>query len=196
MLIIPTLLCPKPWETMSGDEAQRFCTYCKKYVHNLSALTVSERLALLTSPAASVCSRYKVAVRRPIKGKEKSYFRHLIKYGAGVALTGSVLLVLWEMHGRAEQEKFYRTAPLGGRFHCAMPNDLFEEHEIITVGMIAVPPASEAADKINPLESESSPPHIDLKLDPVEINRLIDQSIQRAPIQSPPNRAGDTNYKV
>lgn len=181
---------------MAGDETQRFCSYCKRHVHNLSALTVSERLALLTSPAASLCSRYKIAVRRPFKGKEKSYFRHLIKYGAGVALTGSVLLVLWEIHGRAEQETFYRTAPLRGRFHCAMPNNLFEEHEIITLGMIAVPPETDAADKIDPPESNSPPSHIDLKLDPVEIDRLIDQSMQRTPNQSPPNHTDDTNYKA
>src|SRR4051794_3915674 len=108
MLLIPTLLCPKSWESMSGDENQRFCSYCKKHVHNLAALSVSERLALLSSPASSICSRYHVALRRPTKGNEDSYYRHLAKYGAGVALTGSVLLVLWEMQGRAEPERFYR----------------------------------------------------------------------------------------
>lgn len=182
MLLIPTLLCPKPWETMSGDETRRFCSYCKKHVHNLSALTVSERLALLASPAASICSRYKIAVRRPVKGKEESYFRHLAKYGAGVALASSVLLVLWEMHGRAEQGKYYRTAAAEGKFHCTMPNDAFEEHEIIVMGLPVLSDLDAAAES-DPLESEAPPKHIDLKIDPMEIDRLIDQSIQR-----PPNR--------
>src|SRR5882672_9516006 len=97
MLLVPTLLCPKAWESMSGNEATRFCTYCKKHVHNLEAMSVSDRLALLSSPAASICARYKVAIRRPVKGKKESYIRHVLKYGAGVALTSSALLVLCEL---------------------------------------------------------------------------------------------------
>lgn len=184
MLLIPTVLCPKPWETMSGNETRRFCSYCKKQVHNLSALTVSERLALLSSPAAPICSRYKIAVRRPVKGKEESYFSHLAKYGAGVAVAGAVLLVLWEMHSRTEQEKFYRTAPLRGKSHCPMPNDVFEQHEIFVMGLPALS-EPEGADAIEPPESESPPQHIDLKVDPAEIDRLIEQSTKRISAQSP-----------
>src|SRR5207244_2805169 len=98
-LLIPTFFCPKAWEGMTGNEATRHCSYCNKHVHNLDALSVSERLALLSSPAAQVCARYRVAIRRPVKGREKSYYRHLLKYGAGVALSGSVFLVLWEIEG-------------------------------------------------------------------------------------------------
>ena len=100
-------------------------------------------------------------------------------------LTGSVLLVLWEMQGRTEQEKFYRTGVLDGKSHCTMPNHLFEEHEIMTLGMIAIPQEPDAADKIQPPESDIPPRHIDLKLDPVEIDRWIDQSLQRNPANPP-----------
>src|SRR3954462_8006020 len=106
MLLVPTFFCPKPWEGMSGNETQRFCRYCKKHVHNLEALPVKERLALLASPAASICSRYQLAIRRPAKGHEESYRMHLLKHGAGVVLIGSVLLVLWEMHAQAAKETY------------------------------------------------------------------------------------------
>jgi len=169
MLLIPTLLCPKSWEGMSGSDTQRFCTYCKKSVHNLEALSVSERLALLSSPAASVCSRYQVAIRRPVKGKEDSYMRHLAKCGAGVAVAGSVLLVLWEMHGRDEKERFYRAVANGT--DCGMPSHLYREHRSVMMGDVALlmrQPDTKPPAEIFPGEI----PHVDLKIDPNEIDRL------------------------
>jgi len=176
MLLIPTLLCPKSWESMSGDESRRFCSYCKQHVHNLAALTAQERLNLLASPAASICSRYQLAIRRPAKGKKESYLRHLAKYGAGVAITGSVLLVLWEMEERAEGQKFYRTAAaLPTPTHRAMPGDYYEEHRVYALGDVALPAKRPA--KIEPGTPESSPSdHVDLKLDPAEIDRLIKEA--------------------
>src|SRR5688572_4523271 len=106
-LLIPTFLCPKAWQSMSGNDKERHCSYCNKSVHNLAAMTARERLALLSSPAARVCSRYVAAIRRPAPGKEASYHRHLLKYGAGVAIGGAALVVLWEREGRAEQERYY-----------------------------------------------------------------------------------------
>ncbi len=138
MLLIPTLLCPKPWESMSGNETQRFCTYCKKHVHNLETMSVSERLALLSSPAASICSRYRVAIRRPAKGKEEAYYLHQAKHGAGVAVVGSALLVLWEMHGEAEKERFYRAAAPhaspNGTIVWEMPKEHYCQHEVVLRG--------------------------------------------------------------
>jgi hypothetical protein len=176
---------------MSGDETRRFCSYCQKHVHNLDALSVSERLALLSSPAASICSRYKIAIRRPVKGKESSYYRHLAKCGVGVALTGSVLLVLWEMQGRTEREKFYRTAAYRGNVHAEMPNDLFHHHEAMVLGMPVLRDDLEAA-KTNDAESNAPAQHLDLKLDPAEIDRLIDHSQfkQQTSGQSQPNTSG------
>jgi hypothetical protein len=181
MLLIPTLLCPKSWETMSGDETRRFCSYCNKHVHNLAALSAQERLSLLSSPAASICSRYQLAIRRPAKGKKQSYLMHLAKYGVGVALTGSVLLVLWEMEEQAEKQKFYRTATDRRlQQHREMPAELYEEHRVYMLGAIALPPQSPA--RIEPGKIESNPPdHVYLKLDPIEINRLIEATKPSAP---------------
>ena len=189
MLLIPTLLCPKSWENMSGDATQRFCSYCEKHVHNLEALSVSERLALLSSPAAKICSRYQVAIRRAAPGREKSYARHLLKYGAGVALTGSVLLVLWEMRsesGKAlcasDLQTFYRVASGSGPIPLPMPRDLYREHPVRLMGEVYMPPKPPST-LTPPRPGASSPTHIDLQLDPVEIQRLIDVA---APKLTPP----------
>lgn len=179
MLLIPTLLCPKSWEHMSGTEAERFCTHCKKSVHNLEALSVSERLALLNSPAASICSRYKVAIRRPARGRKEAYLRHLIKYGATVALTGSVLLVLWEIDAQGDSNRIYRTVAATGHPAAGpdMPQELFEENQAQFVGMVAVPKPSEChlgSNQGNPVAPMDTR-HIDLRLDPREIDRAIIQ---------------------
>jgi hypothetical protein len=178
MLLIPTLLCPKSWEEMSGNETQRFCSHCKKHVHNLDALSVSERLALLSSPAGSLCSRYQVAIRRPAKGQEESYALHLAKHGAGVVVVGSVLVVLWEMHGQAEKERYYRAAkptPIHAAAECPMPSHLYCEQLVFSVGMIAMEPCPPPG-LDNPIKSEAvSPLHVDLKIDPTKIDGLFDQ---------------------
>jgi len=168
MLLVPTLLCPKAWENMAGGETRRFCTYCKKHVHNLEALSVSERLALLSSPAASICSRYRVAIRRPAKGKKRSYLRHLAKYGAGVALTGTVVLVFWEMHDEAEKQKYYRAAALHGRGR-AMPPGFYVEHQTHLLGEAVFverpkdgkPRGAMSPDPAPPLELTLAPAQID-----------------------------------
>jgi hypothetical protein len=175
MLLIPTLLCPKPWEGMSGNEATRFCTYCKKHVHNLEAMSATERLALLSSPAASICSRYQVAIRRPAKGKEESYHLHLAKHGAGVALVGSVLLVLWEMHGQVERDRFYRAAApriiCRDASICEMPKEHYCEHRFTTLGIMMPLPTPPA---ITGVSQPGDPlPHVEVRLDPVVIDELL-----------------------
>ncbi len=184
-MLIPTLLCPKSWEGMSGNETSRFCSYCKKNVHNLEAMTVSERLKLLSSPAASFCARYKIAIRRPVKGKEESYRRRILKCGAGVAaLTGSVLLVFWEMHDERAKRTFYRAAAGLPGVGCLIPADLYEECQFMIMGELAIAPHT--LPKLpNPANDETLPPHVDLNLDPVDINRLIEAAQTRRLPQPP-----------
>ena len=171
MLPIPTFLCPKSWDAMTGDESTRFCSHCQKEVHNLAALTPAERLTLLSSPAASLCSRYRVAIRRPVKGKEKSYLRHLLKYGAGVAATGSVLLVLWEMQTRDEQQKFYR---LAGGITKAMPGHLYTEHRVMLLGEVALPASRLPRPKSGRDKDSAASGQVDLDLDSNQIDQLLD----------------------
>lgn len=48
--------CPADWEAMEGDERKRFCSHCQKHVHNLSAMTRDEAVALVGS-GQNLCVR-------------------------------------------------------------------------------------------------------------------------------------------
>lgn len=50
--------CPAKWDDMVGDERTRFCSGCKKNVHNLSALDAAEAEALLREKNGELCVRY------------------------------------------------------------------------------------------------------------------------------------------
>jgi len=174
-LLIPTFLCPKPWASMTGNEATRFCSYCQKHVHNLEAMGRSERLALLTSPAATICSRYRLAIRRPAKGREDAYRAHLMKYGTGVALVGSVLAVLWEWQGNVEKQRYYKAAGISPAQQ-GMPRTYYDEHQVVAMGMVfpCLPP-----DPLRPedtLVNSREPTSSELNLDPAEVDRLIEQA--------------------
>jgi hypothetical protein len=185
-MLVPTFLCPKSWEGMSGHEVTRFCSYCKKHVHNLETMSISERLALLSSPAASICSRYKVAIRRPAEGKKESYMRHMLKYGAGVALTGTIILVLWEMHERESNRSWYRAASGGPEYSatgCEWPTDLYEEHEVILLGEIALPDETKTELNIR-VPDRAKLEQVDLDLDPAVINQLLKEIKVPAPRKS------------
>lgn len=195
-LLMPTFFCPKPWEGMAGDETTRFCTYCNKHVHNLAAMSVQERLALLSSPAGSICARYRIAIRRPAPGKEEPYTRHLLKYGAGVAAAGAVLFTMWEMHERDGRGKFYRV--FGDYYNPAhpMPDDHYVEEKTVTVGMVVADPDLEIPEDlyvestgitvgslplppttiscpVKPNSSETKPAFIDIKLDPAQALQVV-----------------------
>ncbi|HEY8375325.1 MAG TPA: hypothetical protein VIK91_02500 [Nannocystis sp.] len=51
--------CHESWDAMHGDEARRFCDVCAKHVHNLSAMTRQEAVALLQRHRGEhLCVRY------------------------------------------------------------------------------------------------------------------------------------------
>jgi len=188
-LLIPTFLCPQAWQSMSGTDKERHCSYCNKSVHNLAAMTARERLALLSSPAATVCSRYKIALRRPVPGRRESYARHLAKYGVGVALAGTTLLVLWEMGERSHQivpSRYRAVAPADacGGF-VPMPDDWYTETEIATLGMVVAmqtvpsPPTSCPPGKPAPAAA------VEVRLDPVQLEHLL----KAAPLPTNPEFA-------
>ena len=184
-MLIPTLFCPKPWEGMSGDETKRFCTYCNKHVHNLQGLPLGERLALLSSPAASICGRYQIAIRRPAKGKEDTYRRHLLKYGAGVALTGTILVVLWEWQGQKEKEKYYIAAgiPTSER---GMPRNFYLERRSVTMGMMVA--ADRWPDEGGPILSDTDSTDVapaGLRLDSAEVDRMMRESLPKVGTEKP-----------
>ena len=50
--------CTAPWDEMRGDDKARFCTYCNRHVHNLSAMTDDEVQRLVCDSAGRLCIRY------------------------------------------------------------------------------------------------------------------------------------------
>ncbi len=187
MLLIPTLLCPKSWEKMSGTETQRFCNHCRQPVHNLDAMSASARLALLSSPAAKLCSRYQIAIRRPTKGREESYRRHLLKYGAAVAITGGALLVLWEMSADDTQPRRYRlfTGSHENTSMGVLPADNYEEVRTHALGEIYIPTPRPALPPTPASDAPAAPPHIDLSIDPVQIDQLFELPKPASPACQP-----------
>lgn len=163
-LLIPTFFCPKTWASMAGDDKTRFCSYCQKEVHNLSDLNLDERLILLKSPAARLCARYKIAIRRPVRKHRDSYERHLLKYGVGVAAMGSVLLVAWELG-----ERYYAANDRGNR---PMPSHFFDEREAPFLGVMM--PSKECG--------QSSDDRQEIPLDRQEVDALY---LMPRPLETP-----------
>ncbi|MEZ5306454.1 MAG: hypothetical protein R2684_04835 [Pyrinomonadaceae bacterium] len=54
--------CSADWESMIGNERQRFCGQCKMNVYNLSAMTKDEAENLITGAEGRLCARF---YRRP-----------------------------------------------------------------------------------------------------------------------------------
>ncbi|HEY0404849.1 MAG TPA: ankyrin repeat domain-containing protein [Pyrinomonadaceae bacterium] len=53
--------CSEDWDAMSGNEQARFCSHCAASVHNLSALTRAEAMALVRKSQGRLCVRYRRA---------------------------------------------------------------------------------------------------------------------------------------
>lgn len=102
MATFPTLsfACPVDWNSMRGDERERFCAKCARTVVNLSALTEEQRRALLAAakPGELCVAYYRrlsgefVTAERPLTDPER---RRARQYGlaslsaAALALSAS-----------------------------------------------------------------------------------------------------------
>jgi len=178
MITLPTFFCPKLWESMTGDETERFCSKCQQTVHNIESLSVDQRLALLRSPKNSICGRYRIAVRRARPGYEQPYMQHLLKYGAGVAVSSAAFITLWQLYGDNHPERtssLFRVGTTCDYPGDSMPEALYDEHTSTTLGMMvtADPPMTE----ITALEKRPvSLAHIDISLEPVALEKLIETS--------------------
>lgn len=60
MKILPQITkpCHQNWDAMTGDEKKRYCSHCRLHVHNLSAMTPEEQLALLARRDEKSCITY------------------------------------------------------------------------------------------------------------------------------------------
>src|SRR3954468_24453473 len=50
--------CHESWDAMAGDEKRRFCSGCRRHVHNLSAMPREEAERLICESAGRLCVRY------------------------------------------------------------------------------------------------------------------------------------------
>ena len=50
--------CSMQWDHLQGDEKCRFCQHCQLHVHNLSAMTKDEQVAVLQAPGERQCITY------------------------------------------------------------------------------------------------------------------------------------------
>jgi len=50
--------CSVGWDSMTGNDRERFCTQCNHTVHNLSTMTRREAERLFANANGSVCARY------------------------------------------------------------------------------------------------------------------------------------------
>jgi len=64
--------CPKQWAEMQGDARRRFCDACQLHVHNLSAMSESERKAFLGSLKGPACITYEMLPDGRIAGPDAS----------------------------------------------------------------------------------------------------------------------------
>lgn len=60
MKILPQITkpCQQNWDAMTGDEKKRFCSHCQLHVHNLSAMTPDEQLAVFSHRDEKSCITY------------------------------------------------------------------------------------------------------------------------------------------
>ena len=49
--------CTVPWESMTGDEARRFCGQCRLHVHDFAQMTRAEIRELLAATGGNCCKR-------------------------------------------------------------------------------------------------------------------------------------------
>jgi hypothetical protein len=50
--------CTADWEQMRGDDKRRFCEHCRRYVHNVSAMSREEREVFATPAGMQECIFY------------------------------------------------------------------------------------------------------------------------------------------
>ena len=54
--------CAVAWASMRGNDRSRFCSQCRKHVHNISGMTRDEAVSLIQGAVGEVCVRF---YRRP-----------------------------------------------------------------------------------------------------------------------------------
>lgn len=139
--------CPVKWDTLRGDERERFCEQCGHRVSNLSVMSTAERQDLLARAGQErICASFyvrlsgeRVTPEKPLTTEERSRVRQL-----GVAaLSAGALALAAGCVAPAKQAKAESTSPSQP---AALPSPAKSEEEVIVLrafGIVAEPtPAS------------------------------------------------------
>ena len=93
-------VCPKLWTDLHGNEREKFCTVCSRYVVNLSAMTEAERRAVLAQAKAEgkgLCVSYHRQLAGPDPEGDDAppapSGRRAAQLGGAVASAAALLLV-------------------------------------------------------------------------------------------------------
>ncbi|MDX6694785.1 MAG: hypothetical protein QOF02_2388 [Blastocatellia bacterium] len=111
--------CSEDWDAMSGNEQARFCSHCASSVHNLSALTRAEAMALVRKSRGRLCVRY---YRRPdglIHTATENL--HSIKRRASRIATGALTATLSFCASVAAQSPATTASPAAGDVQIVNP---------------------------------------------------------------------------
>lgn len=189
MSVLPQFFCPLPWESMTGDETERFCPRCQRSVHNLQALSIERKLELLRMPRNTLCGRYRLAIRRAVPGREPCYFEHLLKYGAGVALASAAFITLWEVSSAAERANGQRRFHVGGSgadLGAVMPPEFYAEESGLALGVLVI--ACPASIPPPPASFAPVPPReLEIRLDDSALQKFlrVPPPMERPPLELP-----------
>ncbi|BCX46436.1 hypothetical protein HAHE_03440 [Haloferula helveola] len=133
--------CPAHWEEMEGDDRKRFCSHCRKHVHNLSEMTRDEAENLISRGGACIRMIRRADGTTVVKDCPRTRSaRRLASQVAGAGLAGSALAL-------ASCAKRDERPPVMG------------EHPPLT-GIVALPPGPPAGDEVllgEPIAPEPPP---------------------------------------
>jgi hypothetical protein len=99
--------CTADWNAMAGDDRRRFCGGCKKFVHNLSAMSRVEAEQLICASAGELCVRLtRTADGIPVTVEYEASLRNHPRRGwpfwTGLGLVGALVAgVAQAVTGRA-----------------------------------------------------------------------------------------------
>ena len=104
--------------------------------------------------------------------------QHLLKYGAGVAVTSAVFITLWQVYDDAHRKPsppLFRVGTASAGCGGVMPEEFYDEHSTTTLGIMVAPESP--VPEIEAVEGgQVSIEHVDISLEPVALEKLIKAS--------------------
>ena len=182
--------CDANWDRMSGDASKRFCGLCNKNVHDLSAMTRDEAVALLRA-ASNPCVRYQCTSAGDVQFQPAQRQRTLPQLRSTLRMAAMVGLSVLGGPAYADSPNTESTRTPGIASQIAdwietrvdetirtlkPPPTIIDTSEVL-MGAVAIPPI------------DLDPPQIDEKTPPT--NEVVPPAVdEKTPPPKPPIRMG------